>query len=139
MIFKKKKELESEREELENIVRTVLTPEERLEYYRGLSEDFKDSDTYAALNFFFFLGIHDLYLGKFTYFFVTLFAVIFFAYSLFAGNENMLNISILVCVVVGTKGVLDLFRSEAILYEYNTNVIRKRLEKVRKQRADFSL
>ena len=85
--------LEKIEEREENIRERIknISGDQRVLYYNEVSKRIKDPDTYATLNYFFLVGVHHFYLGKWIrgslniYFFVIILHSLcnYFTYSLF--------------------------------------------------------
>ena len=59
----KSEEVEQKEDELRSEI-SALNEEHRKSFYKSFSNNLKDPDTYAVLNFFFITGLHHFYLGN---------------------------------------------------------------------------
>ncbi|MEE4280899.1 MAG: TM2 domain-containing protein [Pseudomonadales bacterium] len=115
------KQVAKEEEAIRLTVRE-LSDAQRLVFYESLSEQLKDPDTYAMLNYFFLTGLHHMYLGNYTRGAINmslLLAGIVLAISgafIFGG----LIIVFIVCVEM-----MALFRSQVVVQDHNNKLSRK--------------
>jgi TM2 domain-containing membrane protein YozV len=123
----RKDEVARREEELRVEVRE-LPADQRKIFFTRQSKEYKDPDTYAVTNYFFFAGIHHFYLGKFLRGLTDLVLVIVGLLLLFS-DYTALGIIILV-FVLGLE-MMALFRSEIIVNDYNNQISAKILAEVR--------
>jgi hypothetical protein len=95
-----------------------LNDSDRLKFYRELSKQLKDPDTYAALNYVFFLGIHHAYLGRWLAFFIHTACIVVVIIAFMKGNP--IAASILFFLVV--YDLYELFLSQRIVAEANNRI-----------------
>lgn len=109
-----------------------LSPNQKKLYYRLEVKRIKDPDTYAALNYFFIVGLHHFYLGK------NLNAVIDIA-LLVIGLLTITSYGWVLLAAVSLYECFQLFNSQKILHQYNNQVMRSTLAEVSKMtQADLN-
>ena len=112
------------REEALRIRVRALEGEARKSFYREFNRRLKDPDTYAVLNYLFITGLHHFYLGKWLRGAVNILV-------LFAGIMLMLVgliwTGVLVIVVITLLEFRELFQSEAIVTDYNNQLMEELL------------
>ena len=129
-------------EEQEENLRTTageLEETERKFFFKRFSEEYKDPDTYAVLNFFFIGGLHHFYLKKYVRGFVNLSLSISGFVLMFTAPFQEINdyqvgafgagISILALVTL--IEIPNLFRSQTIAKDYNNRLSRKILKETK--------
>ena len=104
-----------------------LNDSQRAQFYRELSKHIKDPDTYAALNYVFFLGIHHAYLGRWMAFIIhtTFIAAIIIGFV----KGKAFASSLLFFLVV--YDFYELFMSQRIVADANNRVTAHLLNKYR--------
>ena len=105
-----------------------LSDTQKQEFYKVVNKKIKDPDTYAVLNFTFFLGIHHLYLARYLRWIIELTIAIIAIVMLFSDVTLAVGIFLLVAVVISET--YDLFRSEVIVQDYNNVIMKKALEEL---------
>ena len=128
-------------EQEENLRNTAgeLEETERKFFFKRFSEEYKDPDTYAVLNFFFIGGLHHFYLKKYVRGFVNLSLSLYGFVLMFAAPFQRINdyqvgafgagISILALVTL--IEIPNLFRSQTIAKDYNNRLSRKILKETK--------
>jgi len=126
-IFEPLQELEK-KEELFRQQLNGLSKEQRKSFYEVQSQNLKDPDTYAALNWLFLGGIHHLYLKKYALFAMELILLTVSVIGFFLGHASSIYIIILLCVYE----LPQLFFSQKIARQYNYNLSCNILNETRK-------
>lgn len=102
----------------------------RVEYYQRIKRKIKDPDTYAVLNFFLFIGLHNFYLGRWGRALCTLLSGLVGLLLLFDTSTLFLGILIIVAVLV--MELRDLFRAQLIVQHHNNTIMSEMLKAVKK-------
>jgi len=99
-----------------------MNEDKRREYYDKEGRVLADPDTYAVLNYFFFIGIHHLYLRRFTAFFVDMLVLIAALVTLHnsEGGTGLVCGSLMIAFIT-IKGVYELMMSQKIVTQHNNN------------------
>ena len=109
------------REEEERIRTAVreLPDEARKQYYEQLERHLRDPDTYAVLNWF-FVGLHHMYLGRWLRGLLNVCLIILALAMIFAsGSGAAIVTGFVVLLAVAAVELLQLFRSQTIVADYN--------------------
>ena len=119
-------EAELLREEKIRILAGQLPGDKRLLFWTEVQKRLKDPDTYAAMNFAFMFGLHHFYVGKwirgllaiglFTTGLITLFVV------------PIVGVLLIACVIC--SAIPALFRSDAIIRQYNNELMEQMYRQV---------
>jgi len=120
------KSLETLKEIEESIREEVkaLTDEQRKEFYKLSAKKLKDPDTYAALNFVFFFGLHNFYIGKWISATIAiLLTVIGIAFFLVGGFVLIIALFIF--------ELYELFFSQNIIIDHNNRINQKILAQIK--------
>ncbi|WP_375320704.1 hypothetical protein [Aliivibrio logei] len=120
----------SELEEKEELLRkqvAELSSEERKIFYQKQSEQLKDPDTYATLNYLFLGGFHHLYLEKYLWFFGELLALILSLFLIFSGE----NFGFCILIAIAIIELPQLFFSQKIARDHNYKLSCALLEKIK--------
>jgi hypothetical protein len=120
----------SELEEKEELLRkqvAELSSEERKIFYQKQSEQLKDPDTYATLNYLFLGGFHHLYLEKYLWFFGELLALILSLFLIFSGE----NFGFCILIAIAIIELPQLFFSQKIARAHNYKLSCALLEKIK--------
>lgn len=129
-IFKKVKDIEDEEDLFNNLV-NQLEKSDRIEFFREKNEITKDPDTYATINWLFFLGgLHHLYLKEYKTFLIEFF-FIFIAIVLFFSELQPLGV--LLFLLVHLYEFPNLFASQKIVRMKNLENSKKIYEKMKKR------
>lgn len=120
------KELVSQQEEEIRVQIRELSDDQKQQFYKIVNKKIKDPDTYAALNYSFFFGLHHFYLGRYLRWVVEFTLAIMAIAMLF--NSATLPVGILFLVAVSISEIYDLFRSEVIIQDFNNLLMKKVLE-----------
>ena len=121
----KQEEVDAEEESLRRAIRE-LPDEQRAEFYRFAEKAVKDPDTYAAVNWFFIAGLHHFYLGRWQWGLMDLGALVV-AVGCFATGLIWGGIALL--VVTYSWELVQLFRSQIIVQDWNNRLYRKLLRR----------
>lgn len=97
---------------------SLLPESQRKEFYKRQSEELKDPDTYAALNWLFLGGLHHCYLGKYTLFAVELILLSVSIIGFVLGHPSAL----LILILLVAYELPQLFFSQKIARQYNYHV-----------------
>ena len=103
-----------------------LSDAERAEYYRGIKPLLRDPDTYATLNYLLISGLHRFYLGQYFAGSIELLCTIAGIALLFV--EPLLGIALV--VLVSLIELWALFRSQAIVQDFNNRAGRRLYEQI---------
>ena len=120
----KKQQVEAEEESI-RMATAQLSDEQRLKYLRTIKYQIKDPDTYAALNYSFFFGLHHFYLKNYVRVVGELILALAAIAMVFQNSIWVLGILILLGLSVSE--VMHLFRSEIIVQDYNNRIMRQAL------------
>ncbi|MCA0937199.1 hypothetical protein LCL85_16785 [Vibrio alginolyticus] len=97
---------------------SLLPESQRKEFYRRQSEELKDPDTYAALNWLFLGGFHHCYLGKYTLFAVELILLSVSIIGFVLGHPSAL----LILILLVAYELPQLLFSQKIARQHNYHV-----------------
>jgi len=103
---------------------SALPDASRKAFYEAAREALKDPDTYAALNWFFIVGLHHFYLGRWWRGALDLLLFAAGITLLFAG-QPWLGAALILAVSVVELGAL--FRAQIIVQDWNNSVYRRLL------------
>lgn len=117
----------NEQEELIRIEIQNLTDEDRKKLYSEVKTKIKDPDTYAALNWFFIIGIHHFYLGEWIKGIVDLMVFIIGVILIIFGYAKA---GIILILVISIIELWALFRSQVIIQDWNNQVYKNILKKL---------
>ena len=123
-------------EEQEENLRTTageLEETQRKFFFKRFSEEYRDPDTYAVLNFFFVGGLHHFYLKKNVRGFMNLSLSLSGFVLMFSAPFQEINdyqvasfeAGILILALVTIIEIPNLFRSQTIAKDYNNRLSRK--------------
>lgn len=118
---KRYKAAEQETERLREEI-NKLNPEKRKAYYTELPDILKDQDTYAALNYAFFLSLHHIYVGKYWLFALNLLLILLIFVSPFF---------FVLWLAFECFQLYELFFSQSIILEENNRRMQSLLEKIK--------
>ncbi len=93
----------------------LLPESQRKEFYKRQSEELKDPDTYAALNWLFLGGFHHCYLGKYTLFVIELILLSVSIVGFVFGHPSAL----LILILLVAYELPQLFFSQKIARQHN--------------------
>jgi len=106
----------------------ALPDEQRKQFYAIVKKNLKDPDTFAVLNYLFVTGLHHFYLG---YWLRGTINVIAFIGGISLIASGLWTIGLGVIVGVSVLEVYALFRSQLIVQDYNNQVMRNNLQKMK--------
>ena len=114
----KSEEVEQKEDELRSEI-SALDEEHRKSFYTSFSNNLKDPDTYAVLNFFFITGLHHFYLGNHIQGAINLSGLLAGAILILGGIDGpwVLGLSIIMLIILVELPAL--FRSQIIVKNYN--------------------
>ncbi|WP_144394231.1 TM2 domain-containing protein [Pleionea sediminis] len=115
--------LENDQDELRKLI-SQLSDDDRARIYSELKNELKDPDTYAALNFGLFAGLHHFYLGRVGRAISELLIFVLGIWIVVAGN---LLGWILVAAVTLVE-IYELFRAQVVVFQYNNDLIKEKLK-----------
>ncbi|MCJ8325835.1 MAG: hypothetical protein MJK08_01945 [Campylobacterales bacterium] len=121
-----KKEEEKIRKEI-----FLLDDESKKSFYNNISNEIKDPDTYAVLNWLFITGLHHFYLKKYTKASINL-SLFLISFILMFSDIYLLAIGIFIAVFI--MELNQLFYSQIIVQDYNNKILKKSLEKIHKSK-----
>jgi len=127
MLNKDKEEILEEEEKLRIEVSDLLDRDKK-QFYREYEKKIKDPDTYAVLNYLFITGLHHFYLGNYKKGFINLAVFLMGIAIIFMGY---IEVGIGVIVLMSIIELYALFFSQLIIRDYNNQVSRKILNKLR--------
>ena len=121
--------VEQEEEDLRTLV-GGLDEANRKIYFKRFSEQYKDPDTYAVLNFFFLGGLHHFYLEKYLRGCINLSlslggVILIFTAPFQDPQIRAFLAGILILALVTLIEIPNLFRSQTISKDYNNRLSRK--------------
>ena len=119
----KRDEVDAEEERLREQVRN-LPEQERKAFYDQLKRELRDPDTYAVLNWFFLVGLHHFYLGRWIRGLINV--VLVAAGVAFMIYEQWITGAVLVGIVIVME-MWELFRSQIIVQDWNNRVYERLL------------
>lgn len=123
------KEIIEKEEELRDKV-LKLTDEERKTYYKSLSDEIKDPDTYAVLNYFFTLGLHHLYVGKIKAFLQELLIILISLVLIFSQCQYAIYTGFVIFSCVSAYQIFQLFLSQRIIRHLNFEKSQKKYDEI---------
>lgn len=110
----------AEEEEIRREVRD-LPDELRQRYFKLIEKKLRDPDTYAVLNWL-FVGLHHMYLGRWLRGFLNIFLIIVAIMTIPIG------VGLFILFAVLLAELIQLFRSQTIVADYNNEVARFALQ-----------
>jgi len=106
----------------------LLDAEQKKRYYLLESQQVKDPDTYAALNWAFLAGFHHFYLGKWLWGLIDL-SLMAFGFLLFYITDNFwIGFGVLFFVFI--IELPQLLNSQNIIHQYNNQLMRNLIEQI---------
>jgi len=121
----KQTDVDAEEESLRRAIRE-LPDDRKSEFYQSVQKAIKDPDTYAALNWFFVVGLHHFYLGRWGRGLIDL-CSLFIALGLFM--SGMVWAGAILLSVVYIWELWELFRSQIIVQDWNNRLYRQLLSR----------
>ena len=121
----RQQDIDDEEERLREIA-GALPGEQRRAFYREVSRELRDPDTYAALNWFFLVGLHHFYLHRWVRGAVNL-GVFLLGVGLLFAQQFFDGIALI--VLISVLELWALFRSQIIVQDWNNRVYRRLLER----------
>ncbi len=117
--MKTQEALQEDEERLRKLVRE-LPDEQRLLFFKQTERKLRDPDTYATLNYLFIAGLHHFYLGKWIRGLINLSIFLFGVMLLFTA---LAVVGVLLLIAITVVEFKALFKSQAIIQEYNNDVM----------------
>ena len=133
----KSEEVEQKEDELRSEIR-ALDEERRKSFYKSFSNNLKDPDTYAVLNFFFITGLHHFYLGNHIQGSINLSGLLAGMILMLGGIDGpwVLGLSIIILIILIELPAL--FRSQIIVKNYNNLLSERTLKETKDAIENFS-
>ena len=134
----KSDEVEQKEDELRSEI-SALIEEHRKSFYKSFSNNIKDADTYAVLNFFFITGLHHFYLGNHIQGSINLSGLLAGVILMLGGIDGpwVLGLSIIILIILIELPAL--FRSQIIVKNYNNLLSEQTLKTTRNAPENLSL
>ena len=107
-----------------------LSDNDRKLFYLKVENKIKDPDTYAVLNWLFIAGIHHFYLKRWLKGFINISVFIVGIILLFANDGISFGIGIGMLLALFIVELVQLFKSQDIVQDYNNIVTEKILEEI---------
>lgn len=104
-----------------------MSDEQRRTFYTLSEKKIKDPDTYATLNYIFIAGLHHFYLGKWS---LGLMNIAIFWGGVAALFLKYIELGIALIVGIAIFELFELFKSQAIVQNYNNLVNQEILNKI---------
>ena len=120
--FKLKTDQVEQKEEILRSQIRELGEKKRKKFYSLYSDQLKDPDTYAVLNFFFITGMHHFYLTNHLQGSLNLSGLVIGLILIFGGSENGLIAGFSLIFLVIMIELPALFRSQVIVKDYNNRL-----------------
>ena len=120
--FKLKTDQVAQKEEILRSQIKELGEKKRKKFYSLYSDQLKDPDTYAVLNFFFITGMHHFYLTNHLQGSLNLSGLVIGLILIFGGSENGLIAGFSLIFLVIMIELPALFRSQVIVKDYNNRL-----------------
>ena len=120
--FKLKTDQVAQKEEILRSQIKELGEKKRKKFYSLYSDQLKDPDTYAVLNFFFITGLHHFYLTNHLQGSLNLSGLVIGLILIFGGSENGLVAGFSLIFLVIMIELPALFRSQVIVKDYNNRL-----------------
>ena len=120
--FKLKTDQVAQKEEILRSQIRELGEKKRKKFYSLYSDQLKDPDTYAVLNFFFITGMHHFYLTNHLQGSLNLSGLVIGLILIFGGSENGLVAGFSLIFLVIMIELPALFRSQVIVKDYNNRL-----------------
>jgi hypothetical protein len=119
--------LRQEEEQLREQI-TQLSSEQKKRYYALEVAQVKDPDTYAALNWAFFAGLHHFYLGKWQRGALNLVLMLIGGLFYFSQLQPLLGGGVILLVFI--IELPQLFNSQKIIHQYNNHLMKRLLKQI---------
>ena len=134
----KPEEVEQKEDELRSEI-SALNEEHRKSFYKSFSNNLKDPDTYAVLNFFFITGLHHFYLGNHIQGAINLSGLLAGVILMLGGIDGpwVLGLSIIILIILIELPAL--FRSQIIVKNYNNLLSEQTLKTTKNAVENLSL
>ena len=100
-------------------------------FYSKIEHEIKDPDTYAVLNWLFIAGIHHFYLKKWLNGFINIGVFIVGILLLFSSDDTLFGIGIGMLLTLFIVELIQLFKSQNIVQDYNNIVTKKILDELK--------
>ncbi len=124
--MKNQEEIEKEENNLRNKIQELSSDNKKI-FYSRIEKEIKDPDTYAVLNWLFIAGIHHFYLKKWLNGTINIVVFSIGILLLFADNDILFGIGIGMLLSLFIVELIQLFKSQLILQDYNNQVTKKML------------
>ena len=118
-------EVNKEENNLRNEIQK-LSDENKKIFYSKIEKEIKDPDTYAVLNWLFIAGLHHFYLKKWLNGTINLMVFLVGVILTFFDNNIFFGIGVGMFLSLFIIELIQLFKSQLILQDYN-NIVTKRL------------
>jgi TM2 domain-containing membrane protein YozV len=118
-------QVDSEEETIREQI-NLLSDNGKKSFYASVKQKVKDPDTYAVLNWFFIVGLHHFYLGKWLSGILDLAA---FSIGIFLIFLNYYETGIAILLIISILELWALFRSQLIVQHWNNQLYRTELQK----------
>jgi len=134
----KSEEVEQKEDELRSEI-SALDEEHRKSFYKSFSNNLKDPDTYAVLNFFFITGLHHFYLGNHIQGTINLSGLLAGVILILGGIDGpwVLGLSIIMLIILVELPAL--FRSQIIVKNHNNVLSEQTLKTTKNALESLSL
>ena len=123
-----KKEVVFEREESLRLSVRGLDDDDKKLFHQKFSEDLRDPDTYAVLNFFFVAGLHHFYLGKNLRGLVN---IIVFSVGVVSIFLNFAGLGLTLIIAIVLIELPALFRAQLLVSHYNNELSDRLLQQIK--------
>ena len=120
------KEEDNLRKEIKN-----LSDDMKKVFYSKIEHEIKDPDTYAVLNWLFIAGIHHFYLKKWLNGCINIGVFIVGILLLFSGDDTFFGIGVGMLLALFIVELVQLFKSQNIVQDYNNIVTKKILDELK--------
>lgn len=120
----KRDEVEAEEERLRKRA-NALSDEKRKSFYGRVKRELRDPDTHAVLNWFFLVGLHHFYLGRWVRGAINI-CLVLLGVVLLVAEQWTPGIAMIAMVLL--MEMWELFRSQIIVQDWNNRVFRALLE-----------
>ena len=123
-----KKEVVFEREESLRLSVRGLDDDDKKLFHQKFSEDLRDPDTYAVLNFFFVAGLHHFYLGKNLRGLVN---IIVFSVGVVSIFLNLAGLGLTLIIAIVLIELPALFRAQLLVSHHNNELSDRLLQQIK--------
>ena len=134
----KSEEVDQKEDELRSEI-SALNEEHRKSFYKAFSNNLKDPDTYAVLNFFFITGLHHFYLGNHIQGSINLSGLLAGVILMLGGIDGPWVLGLWIIILIILMELPALFRSQIIVKNYNNLLSEQTLKTTRNAPENLSL